>query len=53
MSSEAAGVAAVVAEPRLWGSSKGAVGWVGGLPGASGRVSGRLCEKCLKKGVPK
>ena len=45
MSSEAARVAAVVAEPRLWGLSTGAVGWVGGLLGASGGVSGRLWEK--------
>ena len=49
MSSEAARVAAVVAEPRLWGSSTGAAGWVGGAPWrlwkGVGKALGEMSEK--------
>ena len=49
MSSEAARIAAGVADARLWGSSRGAVGWVGGAPWrlwkGVGKALGEMSEK--------
>ena len=53
MSSEAAKVGAIVAEPRLWGSSTGAAGSVGGAPWRLWRGVGKALGEMSEKTDPK